>query len=44
MLKRFWKRFVEANERIGKARAAAVLTQMGLHNEAKKVMLGQPLN
>lgn len=35
-----WQRIIHFFERAGKARAVAELTRMGLHEEARKIMLG----
>ena len=40
-LKKVFKGFVEAQERIGRARAAQHLAAMGYYEEAKQVMLEQ---
>lgn len=38
-LKKIGKSFIESQERVGRARAAAYLASMGYHKEAKEVML-----
>ena len=41
VLKAIGRGFMESQMRIGKARAAAHLSAMGYHEEAKKIMLGE---
>ena len=38
-LKKFFKGFIEAQERVGRARAAHYLSSMGYYKEAKDLML-----
>ena len=39
MLKRWWKRFIAAQERAGAYKAAMHLASMGYHKEAKEIMM-----
>jgi len=38
-LRFFGRAWIKSTERVGRARAAAQLSQMGMHEEAKRVMM-----